>query len=123
MRAFWVAACVLVSVPVAPVQAMSVAEFLQRSEALKAKGAFALFSSELGVLKKEVTQAAEQLRAERLAAQRAGRKAPYCPTTKTAQMDSERLLGVMRAVPPGDRARLPVKDALRKHFARTQPCA
>jgi hypothetical protein len=102
---------------------MSVAEFLQRSDALKAKGALALFSSELGQLRKEVTTAGEQLRAERLAAERAGRKPAYCPKAAAAQMDSDQLLAVMRAVPPADRPKLQVKEALRRHFVRTQPCA
>jgi hypothetical protein len=122
MRAALAAALFFASIPLAQAQAMSVAEFLQRSEKLKEKGALALFSSDLGLLKKEVTTSAEQLRAERLAAQRAGRKPAYCPKTKAAQMGSDQLLAVMRAVPPADRARVQVKDALRAHFARTQPC-
>jgi hypothetical protein len=123
MRARLAAALLFASIPLADAQAMTVAEFLQRSEALKDKGALALFSSDLGLLKKEVTTAAEQLRAERLAAQRAGRKPAYCPKTKAAQMDSDQLLAVMRAVPAGERPRLQVKDALQRHFARTHPCA
>jgi hypothetical protein len=106
-----------------PAHAMSVAEFLQKSEALKAKGALALFSGDLKVLKNEVTAAGGQLRAERLAAQKAGRKPAYCPPGKAGRMDSDQLLAILRAVPPQDRARLQVKDALRAHFARTYPCA
>lgn len=106
----------------APAQAMSVGDFLQRSEVLKAKGALALFSSDLKLLKNEVVTAGSQLRAERLAAQKAGRKPAYCPPGKGGQMDSDQLLAILRAVPPQDRARLQVKDALRTHFARVYPC-
>ena len=106
----------------APAQAMNVADFLQRSEALKAKGALALFSGDLKVLKNEVVTAGGQLRAERVAAQKAGRTPAYCPPGKGAQLNSDQLLAILRAVPPQDRTRLHVKDALRAHFVRTYPC-
>jgi hypothetical protein len=107
----------------APAHAMSVADFLQKSEALKAKGALALFSGDLKVLKNELTSAGGQLRAERLAAQKAGRRPAYCPHGKAGRMNSDQLLAILRAVPPQHRAELQVKDALRAHFARTYPCA
>lgn len=106
----------------APAQSTNVADFLQRSEALKAKGALALFSGDLKLLKNEVVTAGGQLRAERLAAQKAGRKPAYCPPGNGGKLDSDQLLALLRAVPPQDRARLQVKDALRAHFVRTYPC-
>lgn len=106
----------------APAHAMSVAEFLHKSETLKAKGALALFSSDLKLLKNVVVTAGGQLRAERLAAQKAGRKPAYCPPGKGGQLNSDQLLAILRAIPPQERARLQVKDALRAHFVRTYPC-
>jgi hypothetical protein len=106
----------------APAQAMSVADFLQKSEALKARGALALFSSDLQTLKQEVVTAGGQLRAERLAAQKAGRKPAYCPPNGGGQMDSDQLLAILNAVPAEHRRHLQVKDALRAHFARAYPC-
>lgn len=116
------AAIALAFAPFSAAKAMTVADFLTRSDALQKRGAMALFSSELGLLKREVTTAATALRGERLAAQKAGRRPPYCPNAASAKMGSDQLLAIMRAVPPGDRARLQVKDALRAHFVRTQPC-
>jgi hypothetical protein len=115
-------ATALILVPVAGADAMSVADFLAKADALKAKGAMALFSSDLKVLKREAEAAGAQLRAERLAAQKAGRKPAYCPPGKGGQMSSDQMLAILRSVPPQDRARLHFKDALRAHFARTYPC-
>jgi len=57
----------LVSVP-SPLHAMPLSEFLPKAEALQRKGAMALFSSDMGLLKTELKSAGAQLRAERLAA-------------------------------------------------------
>jgi hypothetical protein len=111
------------AMPLAALKAMPVAEFLTRAEALKAKGAMAMFSKDLGVLRNEVAGAAGQLRAERLAAQKAGRRPAYCPKTKGTSLDSDQVLAIMRAVPAQERGRTQVKDALRAHFVRTQPCS
>lgn len=116
-------AAVSLALPLAPAQAMSIADFLGKAEALRAKGAMALFSSDLKVLKKEAGAAGAQLRSERLAAQKAGRPPAYCPPDKGGQMNSDQLLAILRAVPAQDRHRLQVKDALRTHFARRYPCA
>ena len=116
------AAVALACAPVCAAEAMTVADFLTRSDALQKKGAMALFSSDLGLLKREVTTAAAELRGERLAAEKAGRRPPYCPNVASAKMGPDQLLAIMRAVPPTDRPRLQVKDALRAHFVRTLPC-
>ena len=106
----------------APADAMTAAAFLDKADALKAKGAMALFSSDLKLLKSEVTGAAGQLRAERVAAANAGRKPAYCPPAKGNTMNSDQIVAIMRAVPAAERPRVQVKDALRAHFARTYPC-
>ena len=72
-------AAALIALPVAALQAMTVAVFLEKADALKSRGALALFSSDLRLLKSEVTTAGAALRAERLAAERAGRRPAYCP--------------------------------------------
>lgn len=108
--------------PIAGAQAMPVATFLQKAEALKAKGPMALFSGDMKLLKNEVTGAAGQLKAERVAAAKAGRKPAYCPPANSGNMSSDQIIAIMRAVPPAERPRTEVKDALRAHFARTWPC-
>lgn len=102
--------------------AMTVADFLVRADALKAKGAMALFSSDIRLLKNEVVGAAGQLRAERLAAVQAGRRPAYCPPAKGGGMNSDELLSAFRALPADQRARMQVKDGLRLHMARKHPC-
>ena len=99
-------------------EAMSVAEFLGRADALRAKGAMALFSgSEIKRLKDEVVGAVSGLRDERLAAERAGRTPAYCPPAKGG-LSSTEMLDAFRALPSEQRARL----SLRGHFRRKFPC-
>ena len=52
----------------ASAQNMPVSTFLAKADALKAKGPLALFSSDIGVLKKEVEAAAVSYRGDRKAA-------------------------------------------------------
>jgi hypothetical protein len=120
MKKFLIAAaCVIL--PVTAVHAMSVAAFLQKAEALEKKGAMALFSRDVGLLKNEVKGASNALKEERLAAQRAGRQPAYCPPEK-ASLNSTELLAHFRAIPPAQRERTEVKDALRSLMARKYPC-
>jgi hypothetical protein len=73
-------ALLLAGVPVAAhAQTMTVADFLAKAEALKKKGAMALFSSDIGKLKGEIQGSGKQLRDEQLAARKAGRQPTFCP--------------------------------------------
>ena len=105
----------------AAAHATDIATFLRKADALEKKGMMALFSSDLKVLKAEVQTAGEQLRAERLAAQKAGRKPAYCPTGKSG-IGAKELLAHLRTVPPAQRSRLQVKDGLRSLLVRKYPC-
>lgn len=111
-----------VAVPVAALQAMTVSAFLQKAEALEKKGVMALMSSDLRVLKNEVQSSAETLKAERLAAERAGRRGAYCPPQNARGLDSRELLAHLRSIPPAQRDRMEVRDALRGLLARKYPC-
>jgi hypothetical protein len=117
-----VLAAALIALPVAALQAMSVAVFLEKADALKSRGALALFSSDLRLLKSEVTTAGAALRAERQAAERAGRRPAYCPPGGRGRIDSNELIGHFRAFPPAQRARMEVRDALRSLLVRKYPC-
>jgi hypothetical protein len=116
-----VAAVVLLFALPASAHAMKVSTFLQKAEALQKKGPIALFSKDISLLKKEVTNAGGELRLERLAAEKAGRKPAYCPPDKTS-LGSDELLAHMRAMPAPERDRQEVKDALRSLMARKYPC-
>lgn len=112
----------LVLVPVTALHAMTVATFLAKADRLEKRGVRALFSSDLGLLKNEVRTAAASLRAERIAAQRAGRPQAYCPPQAGTPMGSRELLAHFRSVPPAQRERTEVRDALRSFMSRKYPC-
>lgn len=81
---------------------MTVGEFLQRVDALQKKGIAALFSSDIALLKQEVTASAIQLRENQETARRAGRKPATCMPEKPS-VNSNELLAYFRAVPPAQR--------------------
>jgi hypothetical protein len=120
MRAVFVGLVALVSA--SSVTAMPVSTFIDKANALKAKGPFALLSSDYGLLKNEVVTSMTALRNERLAAVKAGSKPAYCPTQASGQMDVDEVLGAMNAVPAPLRPRTAVKDALLQHLAQRFPC-
>lgn len=115
-------AAALIALPVAALQAMTVAVFLEKADALKSRGALAMFSSDLRLLKGEVQTAAAAVRAERLAAERAGRRPAFCPPGGRGRFDSDELLRHFHAIPPAQRARMEVRDGLRSLLVRKYPC-
>lgn len=116
-------AAVAVVVPFSALQAMTVAVFLQKADALKARGMMAMFSSDIGLLKGEVQGAGRALRAEVEGAQRAGRPPAFCPPPRgQARMNANELLAYFRAIPPAQRQRMEVRDAMRGMMIRRYPC-
>ena len=112
----------LVAAPLSGAHAMNVATFLQKADALEKKGMMALFASDYKALKAEVQNGSAQLRAERIAAAKAGRKPGYCPTAAKGGVEVKELLAHFRSIPPQQRARTEVKDGLRSLLARKYPC-
>ncbi|HZF42491.1 MAG TPA: hypothetical protein VEZ48_03705 [Sphingomonadaceae bacterium] len=110
----------MAATPFTPATAMPVSTFLTKAEALKKKGPMALFSGDLGVLKKEMQVSGGQIKAERLAAEKAGRKPDFCPPAK-ASMNSDELLNHLRAIPAGQRG-VPFKAAYKSFLVRKFPC-
>lgn len=115
---------VIIALPISAAhgQAMPLPQFLAKATALEKKGAMALFSGDLKLLKKEITGSAGQLRAERMAAQKAGRKPAYCPPDKGGSIDSKQLLAHFRSIPAPQRERMQVRDAMRSFMATKFPC-
>ena len=112
----------LVAAPLAPAhaQTMTVATFLGKAEALMKKGPMALFSSDVGKLKAEIGNSAKQLRIERTAAEKAGRKPSTCIPSKISLSSSE-VLDHFRAIPPAER-NMPVKTAFAGLVRKKHPC-
>jgi len=99
---------------------MNVATFLAKADALKAKGAMALFSSDISLLKNEGMAAGMAYKA-RLSQERAAGRPSSCPPQGTT-VNSDRLLEFLRTYPANVRPRVSMKQAIADYFARTYPC-
>jgi hypothetical protein len=117
-----VLAAFLAAVPLGAAGAMPVSIFLQKADALQAKGMMALFSSDYKLLEAEVVRASQQLRDERIAAKAAGRRPAYCPPEGKGGLGSNEILKAFHTIPAEKQPRTDVKDALRALLARKYPC-
>lgn len=104
----------------APASAMSVAEFLTRADALKARGAMALFSGDLKLLMREVKAAGQGVRTDNRRRQQAGLAPRSCPPERVS-MKSDELLAALRTIPPGDRG-ISVQEGFARMMAARYPC-
>ncbi|MBN8817986.1 MAG: hypothetical protein J0I80_04605 [Sphingomonas sp.] len=107
-----------------PAAAMSVAEFLQKADALKAKGMMAMFAkSEIKLLMDEAKGAAEAYRQDVSKAQ-ARRDPSYgCPPAKgKARLTSDDLLKGFRALPAERQATTSVKAGFYDLMKSRYPC-
>jgi hypothetical protein len=100
---------------------MSVATFLVKADALKAKGMLAMMSSDIGVLKAEMKTVGTAYRAQLKSDKAAGRAPHSCPPPKSA-MDSEELIGHFRTVPVAQRPTTSVKSAFYGLMKKKYPC-
>ena len=99
---------------------MTVATFLAKADALKKKGAMALFSSDIKLLKAEGTAAGTAYRA-RLDRERASGKPSSCPP-KGTKVDSDQLLAHLRSYPAAQRPTISMKTAFADMFIKKYPC-
>ncbi|HOB15393.1 MAG TPA: hypothetical protein PK680_08260 [Novosphingobium sp.] len=99
---------------------MNVATFLAKADALKAKGAAALFSPDIKLLQAEGNAAGEHYKA-RLKAERAAGKPSSCPP-QGARINSDQLLAFLRTYPEAARPRVSMKQAMADYFIRHFPC-
>jgi hypothetical protein len=121
LRKKLLAAALLAFLPLSAANAMDVATFLAKADALQKKGMLALMSSDYKLLKNEIVTQSQVLRGERLAAERSGRKGAYCPPGNS-DLNSNEILAAFRTIPAAQRPRIQVKDALRALLARKFPC-
>jgi hypothetical protein len=120
--ALTIAAAVLsISATPAFAQNMPVSTFLEKTDALKAKGMMAMFSSDVGILKTEVQAAALSYRKDRKASEAAGRKPEVCPPEK-GSLDTDELIAIFRTIPAEQRPRTTVKQAWIGYMKRKYPC-
>lgn len=111
----------LIGLAAAPASAMTVAEFMAKVNGLKAKGPMALFSSDIGVLKKEGMTAGQSIRADQEAAQAAGRPAATC-VPKGTKIGQNELLAYFEKIPAAQAQRMTVKQGMVAMFRQKWPC-
>ena len=111
-----------VSAPALAAPPGSADNFLERAERLKAKGPFAFFDSDYGRLKAEATVVGKSIGDDRIAAERAGRPILYCSPSPRAQLGSFEFINGLEAIPPAERARMTLKDAMIRVLQKKYPC-
>lgn len=99
---------------------MMAATFLAKAEALLAKGPMALFSSDVGLLKREAAAARSaylgQLRAERV------RGAPSsCPPDRV-DISQSMMMAQLRSYTPAQRTATPMRTVMADLYKRNWPC-
>lgn len=99
---------------------MSVATFLSKADALKAKGLMALGSPDIKLLRAE-GQAAGMAYGARLQQERAAGRPSSCPP-KGARPSSNDVLDHLRTYPASKRAGLTMKAAMADYFMKNYPC-
>lgn len=99
---------------------MSVATFLAKADALRAKGPLALMSSDYKLLKAEGT-AAGQAYGARLRQERAAGRPSSCPP-QGARPGSNQVLAHLRTYPVAARAGTTMRTAMADYFIKTYPC-
>lgn len=112
---------VLIAAPAAATNGeMSVATFLSKADALKAKGLMAFGSPDIKLLRAE-GQAAGMAYGARLQQERAAGKPSSCPP-KGARPSSSDVLDHLRTYPAAKRSGLTMKAAMADYFIKTYPC-
>lgn len=103
-------------------QAMTVAEFLAKANALKAKGFLAIGSSDIKLLRTEVERASDAYRGDLASAKAAGRAPHSCPPPKgKAKIGSNELMAEFEAIPAAKRS-MTVKTAFYAMMKKRFPC-
>lgn len=123
MRKMIIGLAAISAIMPAAAHAMSVAEFLAKTDALKAKGVLALGSPDIGLLRDDIATASDAYRAGLAREVAAGRKPSSCPPPKgTAKVTSDDIIAAFRAIPAGQRAKMSTKTAFAAFMAKRYPC-
>lgn len=121
MRKAMIAALMLALVP-GSAQAMSVAEFLAKANALKARGILAMGSPDIKLLRTEIEGVSTAYRADLDAARKAGRAPHSCPPPKgKAKIGGKELMAEFEAIPAAQRG-MSVKSAFYAMMKKRFPC-
>ncbi|MEO8175668.1 MAG: hypothetical protein ABI626_03310 [Sphingomicrobium sp.] len=117
-----IAAAALLAIPV-PAQAVDVATFLKRVDALQRLGPLALLSPDFRRLKHLVEADGDALKADYARAKADNRPTGFCPPAGgKPRFSKDEFLAGANAVPVDQRATTDTKDVLRVLLARKYPC-
>ena len=120
---FGLASVLAVVAAPAMAQTMNAEAFNQRIQALKAKGAMAIFSGgELKALTAEGQAAGKAAREQRLAAVKAGQKPRFCPPEGPQKMGSDEFMTRLAAIPQAERQKIDMTEAMTRMLAVKFPC-
>jgi hypothetical protein len=113
---------VLLAMPLAA-QAMTVADFLAKANALKAQGMMAMMSPDISVLRSEMQAATTSYRADVDAARAKGVTMLGCPPPKgKANVTSDMVIADFAALPKAAQQRMTVKAGLYAFMTKRFPC-
>lgn len=116
-----VAAVILLCLTAAPANAMTVAEFLGKVHALKARGILAIGSPDIALLRGEVANIRAGYRADLAAAQKAGRKPHSCPPPADKPMSQDEFIAELERIPAAQRG-MSMRTAFYAIMKRRYPC-
>lgn len=100
--------------------AITVEGFLAKIAGLKAKGPLALFSGDIGLLKRESAAAVSGMAAQKKARAAAGQPPLYCAPAKSTMTANDMIAG-LQAIPAHER-RISLQDGFTRVVARKYPC-
>lgn len=101
--------------------AMTVDTFLTKVTALKSRGPLALFSSDIGVLKRESAAAVKSIDAEKAARAKAGKPPLFCAPADQKKMGADEMITALQAIPPDQRG-ISLRDGFVHVLTRKYPC-
>lgn len=121
MRIACAALALLIATPASA--EMSIATFIAKADALKAKGMLAMMSSDVGLLRGEMKTVTTAYRADLQASRTAGKTPHSCPPPQgKAQLGSDELLAHLRSYPAPQRPQISVKTAFYAMMKKRYPC-
>ena len=117
------ALCLLVPAA-ASAQSMNAEQFYKRATALQSKGLLAVFSrGEINTLMGEVQAASKRAADTRRAALASGKPPRFCPPAGSFSMNDKQFMAALSALPPTERARIDMTEAVTRIFAARFPCS
>lgn len=123
MRKLITVAIALAAMLPAAAEAMTVAEFLAKADALKAKGVLALASPDIATLRNEIVAAGDAYRAGIAADIAAGRKPKSCPPPKgQTGVKSDDIIANFSTIPVAKRAKTSTAAAFAAFMTKRYPC-